>query len=222
MANLIEIDNVSKNYGSTEILSSINLKIEKQKSLGIFGPSGCGKTTLLQLIGCLDTPTAGIIKIKDQVVKEADLLEHRRKTFGFIFQNFQLLKSESALNNVLLPSLISCSYSKKKLFEKKAKELLELVGLKDKVHQDVNTLSGGEKQRVAIARSLIRSPDCILADEPTGNLDEETKQIIFSLLLDIVQKHNKTLIMVTHDLSFLKYFDETYTLKHKSLNQIPL
>jgi ABC-type lipoprotein export system ATPase subunit len=217
MDNFIELKGVSKSLGPNKIFQNLNLNIQKESSIGLFGPSGCGKTTLLHILGCLETKDEGIFAIEGEPVSPKDFLRHRQQTFGFIFQNFQLLKSETALNNVLLPALI-CSRIKTQALENLGKELLEAVGLKEHIHQNINTLSGGEKQRVAIARALIRSPHCLLADEPTGNLDEETKLQIFSLLQQTIKMQKKTLIMVTHDLSFIRSFDKTYTFKQKSLN----
>ncbi len=217
----IELQNLVKSYSDSPLLESISIQINDASCIGIFGPSGCGKTTLLQIIGCLESPTKGVYKIRGEDVSEKNFLFHRRYTFGFVFQNFQLLKSESALTNVMMPGMIV----QKRAFgtasvEQRAKSLLEEVGLKNHFHQDINTMSGGEKQRVAIARALLLSPDCILADEPTGNLDEDAKQMIFSLLLSMVKEHKKTLIMVTHDQSFISSFDQTYHLKHKTLHRI--
>lgn len=217
----LSLSNLTKKYGKQTLLQDINLDIPLNSMNGIFGPSGCGKTTLLQIIGCLDMPTNGTIYINETPVSQKELLDHRRKTFGFVFQSFQLLSSETVLNNVILPAIIDKKiWTNSQRFEKRAKELLDQVGLSSKYHQNVNTLSGGEKQRVAIARSLMNDPNCILADEPTGNLDEETKQSIFHLLMNVVKNHGKTLIMVTHDSSFTSSFDNTYTIKQKNLQRI--
>jgi ABC-type lipoprotein export system ATPase subunit len=222
MGNFITLENVKKTFQNTLLFHDVNLSIDSQEKIGIFGPSGCGKTTLLHLIGCLDTPSFGKILIQGSEVTKENLLFHRRETFGFVFQNFHLLKSDTVLENVLLPTIISDPSQNRQKNKEKAKELLDLVGLKDQFYQDVNTLSGGEKQRVAIARAMIKNPSCILADEPTGNLDDETKEVIFSLLLNMVNEHKKTLIMVTHDSSFLPHFTKIYTIKQKSLCQAKL
>lgn len=217
----LELKQVSKNIGSLTLLKNVDLVISQGETVGIFGPSGSGKTTLLQLIGCLDSKSFGDIKIDGKLLKDDDLILHRRHTFGFIFQNFQLLSNSSILTNVLLP--IAIQNLPKKIQEEKEKlalELLKKVHLEEKQDQNVNTLSGGEKQRVAIARALITDPACILADEPTGSLDEENKEEIFSLLLSLAKEKNKTLIMVTHDRSFMKAFDSNFQLKMKTIEKI--
>lgn len=216
MDKLLIVENISKSFNNHVILNNTNLIIKKGSCVGIIGPSGSGKTTLLQILGCLEYPDNGRLLINDQLVKKEDLIKHRRKTFGFIFQHFHLLKDFSVLNNVLLPALIS-EKSITESTKNHALDLLQKVGLKDKVNQNVNILSGGEQQRVAIARSLINSPEIILADEPTGNLDSDTKKEIFSLLLQIVKEQKKTLIMVTHDSDFIDSFDVVYTLRNKSI-----
>lgn len=219
----LSLSNLTKKYGEHTLLEDVQLEVTNASINGIIGPSGCGKTTLLQIIGCLDTPTKGTIFIDSKPVHSKDLLDHRRKTFGFVFQSFQLLAHENAVNNVILPAIISKNFwHNKSQLEERGKHLLDQVGLSSKYHQNINTLSGGEKQRVAIARALMNDPKCLLADEPTGNLDEETKQTIISLLINIAKKHNKTLIIVTHDLSLTSYFDCTYTIKQKNLIRISL
>ena len=216
MDKLLVVENISKSFDNQLILSNANLSVKKGSCIGIIGPSGSGKTTLLQILGCLEYPDNGQILINNELVKKEDLIKHRRKTFGFIFQQFHLLKDYSVLNNVLLPVLIS-EKSIPEARKNYALILLEKVGLKDKTNQSVNLLSGGEKQRVAIARALINSPEIILADEPTGNLDSNTKKEILSLLLQLVKDEKKTLIMVTHDSDFIDSFDVVYTLRHKSI-----
>jgi lipoprotein-releasing system ATP-binding protein len=217
----LELDQVYKNIGDLELLKNINLSITQGETVGIFGPSGSGKTTLLQLIGCLDSKSSGRIKIKGIEICDDELIFHRRHTFGFIFQNFQLLQHSSVLTNVLLPIAIqNLPHKKRSEKEAFALEILKKVRLEEKIDQNVNTLSGGEKQRVAIARALITDPSCILADEPTGSLDEETKEEIFSLLLSLAKEKNKSLIMVTHDRSFMKAFVSNYQLKMKTIEKI--
>ena len=216
MDKLLVVENISKSFDNQLILSNANLSVKKGSCIGIIGPSGSGKTTLLQILGCLEYPDNGQILINNELVKKDDLIKHRRKTFGFIFQQFHLLKDYSVLNNVLLPVLIS-EKSIPEARKNYALILLEKVGLKDKTNQSVNLLSGGEKQRVAIARALINSPEIILADEPTGNLDSNTKKEILSLLLQLVKDEKKTLIMVTHDSDFIDSFDVVYTLRNKSI-----
>ncbi|MDD1778320.1 MAG: ABC transporter ATP-binding protein, partial [Candidatus Helarchaeota archaeon] len=178
----------------------INLKIFRGEMLGIMGPSGSGKTTLLNLIGTLDKPDAGQIFIDGIDVSslhESELVNLRRKSIGYIFQFYNLIPILTALDNVGLPMLLA-GVSKEKR-EKRAIELLELVGLKNRIHHKPDELSGGEQQRVAIARALSNNPAIILADEPTGDLDEETGIEIVKQMRAIIEKEKKTLIIVTHD-----------------------
>jgi putative ABC transport system ATP-binding protein len=204
METIIELLNVSKTYflGEIEVyaLRKINLKIYRGEMLGIMGPSGSGKTTLLNLIGTLDKPDAGKIFIDGIDVNslhEGELVNLRRRSIGYIFQFYNLIPILTALDNVGLPMLLA-GVSKEKR-EKRAIELLELVGLKNRIYHKPDELSGGEQQRVAIARALSNNPAIILADEPTGDLDEETGIEIVKQMRAIIEKEKKTLIIVTHD-----------------------
>ena len=204
METIIELLNVSKTYflGEIEVyaLRKINLKIYRGEMLGIMGPSGSGKTTLLNLIGTLDKPDAGKIFIDGIDVNslhEGELVNLRRRSIGYIFQFYNLIPILTALDNVGLPMLLA-GVSKEKR-EKRSIELLELVGLKNRIYHKPDELSGGEQQRVAIARALSNNPAIILADEPTGDLDEETGIEIVKQMRAIIEKEKKTLIIVTHD-----------------------
>lgn len=218
---LIVLENISKRTPHVQILSTLNLSIEAGSITAITGPSGSGKTTLLQLIGCLDTPSEGTLWIHGKPVGEKERIKHRRHTFGFIFQQFQLLPHATVIDNLMLPIWIHALphvEQAKKLIQ--ASKLLEQVGLLGRELQIVNTLSGGEKQRVAIARALITDPVCLLADEPTGSLDPETKEEIFHLLLTLCKEQHKTLMMVTHDDRLAQGCDAIYQLKRKTLEKL--
>ena len=221
METLIKLENVEKiyNLGDVKIkaLDKISLNINKNEFVAILGPSGSGKSTIVNMIGCLDVPTFGKIYLKGQNIKElseSNLAEIRGKTTGFVFQSFNLIPTLTAIENVVLPSV----FVHKKPFDKslqgkndenvssknKAKLLLEKVELGHRLYHRPNQLSGGEKQRVAIARSLINDPEVIIADEPTGNLDSKTGKEIMNLLIKLHDEENKTIVLVTHDLELAK------------------
>ncbi len=208
---LIELQNVSKIYklGKTEIqaLKNISLKIERGEAIAIIGPSGCGKSTLLHLIGCLDKPTSGKILIDGKDVSkmnENELAKIRREKIGFVFQFFHLIPTLNALENVVLPMIFAKVPERER--NKRALELLRLVGLEKRIYHKRSELSGGEIQRVAIARALANNPEIILADEPTGNLDSKSGKEIMEYLLKLNQERNATLIVVTHNLAMVKNF----------------
>jgi putative ABC transport system ATP-binding protein len=218
METIIELLNVSKTYflGEIEVyaLRKINLKIYRGEMLGIMGPSGSGKTTLLNLIGTLDKPDTGRIFIDGIDVSslhESELVNLRRRSIGYIFQFYNLIPILTALDNVGLPMLLA-GVSKEKR-EKRSIELLELVGLKNRIYHKPDELSGGEQQRVAIARALSNNPAIILADEPTGDLDEETGIEIVKQMRAIIEKEKKTLIIVTHDPVIATYTTRIVNLK---------
>ncbi len=198
---MIELKDIEKIYlrGSERVyaLRGISFSVMPGDFISITGPSGSGKTTLLHLIGCLDKPTKGTIKIDGVEVgnmKESDLLMIRRQKIGFVFQQFYLIPRLSVLENVMLPLIFA---GKKKGLDK-ITSIIETVGLKDRIYHNPNQLSGGEMQRVAVARALINDPDILLADEPTGNLDTENSEKIFELLMSLNSK-GLTVIMVTHN-----------------------
>ncbi len=220
MSNIIlKLENVQKNYDekneSLHILRNLNLDVEKGEFISILGRSGSGKSTLLNVMGLLDKADGGKIYIGD---KEVDSLSDeardriKNKMLGFVFQFHYLLPEFTALENVMLPAMIEGSRSKKEI-EEKAMELLSLVGLKERVSHKPSQLSGGEKQRVAIARALINDPEILLADEPTGNLDEETSEVIFGILKDINKRKNQTIIVVTHSRDLAQISDRQLYLK---------
>ncbi len=201
--NLCLMEDVRKTYmiGNVpvEILKGLNLKIEKGEFVAIMGASGSGKTTLMNIIGCLDIPTSGRYILAGKEVSslsDDELSVIRNEHIGFVFQNFYLLPYATVLENVLLPTLYI--ETRKDSLEKRASELLKMVGLEERMRFKPNQLSGGEQQRVAIARALINEPDLLLADEPTGQLDSKTAGEIMQLLKDMHAK-GKTIIVITHD-----------------------
>jgi putative ABC transport system ATP-binding protein len=201
---VIELKNVTKEYemGATKTyaLCNVSTKIYKDEYISVVGPSGSGKSTMMHIIGCLDTPTTGSVFIDGQDVSKLDenqLAKIRREKIGFIFQFFNLIPGLTAIENVMLP--MRFSGVEKKKAEEHAKMLLTKVGLSQRLHHKPSELSGGEQQRVTIARALVNDPDVILADEPTGNLDQNTGRGIMELLESLHEKTGKTIIIVTHD-----------------------
>ncbi|WKY44631.1 ABC transporter ATP-binding protein [Eubacteriaceae bacterium ES2] len=205
---ILEMQNLVKSYpiGDEEqlVLKGINLSVNQGDYLSVLGPSGSGKSTLMNIIGCLDVPTAGTYYLSGEPIKnrtETELANIRNKEIGFIFQQFQLLPRLSALKNVELP-LIYAQVPEKNRRER-AKQILERVGLADRVHHRPNQLSGGQQQRVAIARALVTEPTLLLADEPTGALDQNTGHQILNLFRSL-HDEGKTIVMITHDAEVAK------------------
>ena len=208
---MITLEQVRKTYsmGDTEVeaLKDSNVDIEEGEFVAVMGPSGSGKSTLMNMIGALDTPTDGEVFIDEEAISglsEDELALLRSKKIGFIFQQFNLIPSMNATENVALPMLFR-GKSKKERTER-AEEILEKVGLGERLHHMPSELSGGQRQRVSIARSLANDPEIILADEPTGNLDTETGENIMELLTEL-NEEGKTIIMVTHDEHDAEYAD---------------
>ena len=209
--SLINLKKVSKVYGvETRVLKAldnVDLKIEEGKVITIMGPSGSGKTTLLNLIGAMDDPSSGEVFVNGIEVgslPERKLAEYRKKVIGYVFQNYYLIPNIDVIGNVLIPLI---PYKISLQDRMRAIELLEMVGLGDRIHSKVGKLSGGESQRVAIARALINNPALILADEPTGNLDSTTGKSIVELLISLTER-GKTVIIVTHDPRIAKMVSE--------------
>jgi len=207
---IIRLKNVTKTYqmGNVDVnaVRGVSLDISQGEFVAVTGPSGSGKSTLMNMIGCLDYPTKGNIYLDDQdisTLEESDLAQIRGKKIGFVFQTFNLIPILSAAENVSLPMIFQGVPKEKRM--KRAVELLTIVGLKERIHHKPNELSGGEMQRVAIARSLANDPEVILADEPTGNLDSTNGKIIMETLRNLNKKEKKTIIMVTHDQNLMKY-----------------
>lgn len=216
---ILRLENIEKYYsGSVDklhIIRNLNLSVEEGEFISILGRSGSGKSTLLNVIGLLDKIDGGKIFIDGKEVDVLSDLEKDRlknKMLGFVFQFHYLLPEFTALENVMLPALID-DFSNKFEIEKRAMELLKSVGLEERVHHKPSQLSGGEKQRVAIARALINSPKILLADEPTGNLDEETSETIFNILRDINKNRKQTIIVVTHSKDLAQISDKKLYLK---------
>lgn len=214
---MMKLDNVCKEYKlgkeTIEALKNVSVTFENNKFYAIMGRSGSGKSTLVHIIGLLDNPTSGTIYLNNQDtshLKEDEIQEIISQNIGFVFQKFYLNSNLTALENVMLPSLIikNMSFAEKK---KQALALLKLVGLENRVNHKPKELSGGEAQRVAIARSLINNPEIIIADEPTGNLDKESELVIFNLLKKI-SKQGKTVIVVSHNEIIKEYADKVYIL----------
>jgi len=217
---MIDIKGITKSFGSLQVLKGIDLHIDKGEVVSIVGPSGAGKTTLLQIIGTLDRPDAGTVKIDGVDVSslgKKKLAEFRNKHIGFVFQFHQLLPEFTAIENIMIPAFIAGrSRSEAK---KRATELLEFMGLADRAKHKPNELSGGEKQRVAVARALVNNPDVILADEPSGSLDSKNKDELHKLFFDLRDKFGQTFVIVTHDESLAKITDRTIAMKDGMLNQ---
>ena len=210
---MIEIKGITKSFGSLRVLKGIDLSIGKGEVVSIVGPSGAGKTTLLQIIGTLDKADSGSVVIDGtdvSTLKEKELSAFRNKRIGFVFQFHQLLPEFTALENVMIPALIagdSASDAKKK-----AMEILEMLGLKDRAAHKPSELSGGEKQRVAVGRALINHPSVILADEPSGSLDTANKQELHQLFFDLRERLGQTFVIVTHDEGLAALTDRTIHL----------
>lgn len=199
--------------GSVHVLKGIDLKVDEGQIVAIVGPSGVGKSTLLHILGTLDRPTKGSIEINSTKVFEFDdkkIAAFRNKTIGFVFQFHHLLPEFTALENVIMPSLIA-GFPKSKI-EKRAKHLLNEVGLEDRYNHRPGELSGGELQRVAVARALMNEPKIILADEPSGNLDQKTSEALHELLWDLSRKDKRTFIIVTHNQELAKSADRVVEL----------
>ncbi len=197
---MIKAKNIHKSFGELEVLKGVDLSVIKGEIVSIVGPSGAGKTTLLQILGTLDKPNAGEVRLNDSdfsKLNEKELAAFRNRNIGFIFQFHQLLPEFTALENVMIPALIARKDQKKT--NQKAKELLAYLGLSDRMEHKPNELSGGEKQRVAVARALINDPALILADEPSGSLDSKNKEELHKLLFDLRDKFGLTIVIVTHD-----------------------
>ena len=197
---MIQVQNICKSFGTLEVLKGVNLRVAKGEIVAIIGKSGAGKTTLLQIIGTLDRPTKGNVLIDGQDVfalNDSQLAAFRNKHIGFIFQFHQLLPEFTALENVCIPAMIA--REKESEYKPRAQKLLADLGLADRMSHKPNELSGGEKQRVAAARALMMKPDIILADEPTGSLDEKNKKELSELLLQLRKTYGQTILLVTHD-----------------------
>lgn len=218
MRTIIRLENVWKIYklGKIDVLAlrGISLEIKERVFLSIIGPSGSGKSTLLNIIGCLDFPTKGKVFLDGQDIEklsEDDLAKIRGKKIGFVFQQFNLFWNLNALENVTLPMIFQKVPERKR--EKRAKKLLEMVGLGERIYHKPTELSGGEQQRVAIARALANDPEIIIADEPTGNLDSKSGEIIMEILKKLHQEQKTTIVVVTHDPKIASYSEQIIKIK---------
>lgn len=211
---MIEIKDIKKSFGSLEVLKGIDLTIGKGEVVSIVGPSGAGKTTLLQIIGTLDRPDSGSVivdGIDTTQLTQKRLSDFRNQHIGFVFQFHQLLPEFTALENIMIPAYIAGTSTKDA--RKRAEELLRFMGLNDRSHHKPNELSGGEKQRVAVARALVNTPAVILADEPSGSLDSQNKTELHQLFFDLRDQFGQTFVIVTHDEQLASITDRTIHLK---------
>ena len=207
---MIKLEGITKSFGSLQVLKGIDLEINRGEIVSIVGPSGAGKTTLLQIMGTLDEPDAGTVQIDGTVVsrmKEKELSAFRNKNIGFVFQFHQLLPEFTALENVMIPAFIAGVSSKEA--NDRAMKILDFMGLVDRASHKPNELSGGEKQRVAVARALINDPAVILADEPSGSLDTHNKEDLHQLFFNLRDRLGQTFVIVTHDEGLAKITDRT-------------
>ena len=220
MNNIImKLEDIDKFYMETgnklHILKKLNLEVKRGEFVSILGKSGSGKSTLLNIMGLLDKIDGGKIWIDNKEVSSLNEMERnniKNHFLGFVFQFHYLMSEFTALENIMIPALLN-NFKNKKEIEKEAKELLEIVGLAERMKHKPNQLSGGEKQRVAIARAMINKPKLILADEPTGNLDEDTGELIFSLFRKINKEHNQSIVVVTHARDLSQVTDRQIYLK---------
>lgn len=211
---MIDIKGITKSFGSLQVLKGIDLHIGKGEVVSIVGPSGAGKTTLLQIIGTLDSPDEGTVVV-DGIdtggLSAGKLSEFRNRHVGFVFQFHQLLPEFTAIENVMIPAFIAGKSTSEA--RQRATELLDFMGLSDRAKHKPNELSGGEKQRVAVARALINNPSVILADEPSGSLDSQNKAELHQLFFDLRDKFGQTFVIVTHDETLAKITDRTIHLR---------
>lgn len=211
---MIKAKNIHKSFGELEVLKGVDLQVTKGEIVSIVGPSGAGKTTLLQILGTLDTSNAGEVLLNGidfNKLNEKELAAFRNKNIGFIFQFHQLLPEFTALENVIIPALIARKDSKKAT--QKAIEILTYLQLTDRMDHKPNELSGGEKQRIAVARALINDPEIILADEPSGSLDSKNRDELHKLLFDLRDKFGLTIVIVTHDKELAALSDRVIEMK---------
>ena len=219
---VIHCENLSKTYRDADLIvnvfNNIQLTVMPGETVAIIGSSGAGKSTLLQLLGGLDKPSSGVVSVcgkKIADITERQRCELRNTHLGFIYQFHHLLPEFSAIENVAMPLLIAGV--SKKIIQEKSEKLLAQVGLKNRMNHRVSELSGGERQRIAIARALVNNPACVLADEPTGNLDHSTADIVFDLMLDLNREHQTSFVIVTHNEALAKRCGRVLELKNGGL-----
>lgn len=212
---MIELQGIRKSFGALEVLKGIDLSIAEKEVVSIVGPSGAGKTTLLQIMGTLDKPDAGkliVDGIEVNKLKEKELSRFRNRHVGFVFQFHQLLPEFTALENIMIPAFIAGMSQRKA--EERARELLSFMGLEDRASHKPNELSGGEKQRVAVARALVNNPAVILADEPSGSLDTQNKTELHEQFFHLRDTYGQTFVIVTHDEELARLTDRTIHMKN--------
>ena len=231
MKDFIQIQNLTKEYSegpdrnAVQVFSNLSLSIERGKSLAIVGPSGSGKSTLLNLIGAMDRPTRGDILIDGKKIStftEEESARFRNLSIGYIFQAHHLLPALTAVQNIMIPALAGHSDLKNQDLEDRANDLLKKVGLSHRANHLPGELSGGERQRVAVARALINQPQILLADEPTGALDQQNANVLIDLLIQLNQDFVTTLLVVTHSLELAKKMDLVWALKDGKLEEMNL
>ena len=211
---MIDIQNITKRFGTLEVLKGITLHIDRGEVVSIVGPSGAGKTTLLQIIGTLDRADSGTLRVDGtdiNTLTPRQLADFRNRHLGFVFQFHQLLPEFTALENIMIPAYIAGT--SQKAAKERAQELLSFMGLSDRASHKPSELSGGEKQRIAVARSLVNNPAVILADEPSGSLDSKNKQELHQLFFDLRDKFGQTFVIVTHDEQLASITDRTIHMK---------
>ena len=219
---MITISNITKSFGNLKVLKGINLVINKGEVVSIVGPSGAGKTTLLQIIGTLDRADNGSVIIDGVDItslSQGKLADFRNRHIGFVFQFHQLLPEFTALENIMIPALIAGT--SRKQAKEKALSLLDMLGLSDRASHKPSELSGGEKQRVAVARALVNDPDVILADEPSGSLDSKNKAELHQLFFDLRDRLGQTFVIVTHDESLAAITDRTIHMRDGLIEEQP-
>ena len=207
---MIKLEGITKSFGSLQVLKGIDLEINKGEIVSIVGPSGAGKTTVLNILGGMDTASSGLVQVDGRNItayNSRQLTAYRRDDIGFVFQFHQLLPEFTALENVMIPAFIAGVSSKEA--NERAMEILAFMGLTDRASHKPNELSGGEKQRVAVARALINHPAVILADEPSGSLDTHNKEDLHQLFFDLRDRLGQTFVIVTHDEGLAKITDRT-------------
>ena len=220
---MIRIENLTKKFGELQVLKGVSLEVKRGEVISIVGPSGAGKTTLLQLIGTLDKPTAGKIFFDNEELSRMNskrLATFRNKHIGFVFQFHQLLPEFTALENITIPALIAGRDRKEA--EKEAMELLKILKLEERADHKPAEMSGGENQRIAVARALINKPDVILADEPSGSLDSKNKEELHKLFFELRDKFGQTFIIVTHDETLASLTDRTIRMVDGTIEEQPV